>query len=944
MADFDPDAYLAAMSPTDAPSTPQQSFADMFSNPPQSQHPVPSNGIAASDFDPDQYLKDLNEEKYGTLPQIGLTALEGAGQGFAGPAATLAEKGLSKMGVPGLSDEDIRLRHETNPITHGVTEAGGLGVGLITGTGEAAVMTKAGQIAREAAGLANVAREAPIAFRIGSEAVQQAAEMAILQSGSEASKMLLNDPEASAESAIANIGMSAALGGAGGAAMAGVVSPIWHATAGPKVEALLQGITNRINGTALAIPEHLDTALNTLGVETTPEIRAAMSGNAGAVDKFNVLKEVQNKEVLAGLDKLNTDTSNAVMNSLGVAPHDIENYSENEAGHKLQEVFQKEYDREYKPLAEAFDRRNTEAAGITIGDEAKMGAYAKLIEDGMQKVGTDSPYYKEYNDLANRLLAKDNIGQLDQLKTEINNRIKGLRIGGDHNIINALGDIKNTITDFQEDQIGKAAMASEKLGVKGAQQAGEELVAERQLTNQRYAEFAKMSDELTSHLGVGKFHGAGTLKSKLADQISPEDLLKKFSFRNNADFIQFLSKNFPETLKEVQANELKKFIKPAVLGAKGEAPLNVKKLQDIINKSMAGQREYVESVLPRGAKEAVDAAASLQNAIPSPKSSGTAGWMTKTMAKMPQSALAAVAMLTAHNPLFGYLTGEMAQHLGRTAPDAINLAYLKFLGSNQPIKAGAFKSMVEFMHNTIKGQNMLSKATSAMFESGAKILSTNLMPAKADLEKLDKQVTKLQENPGKVMALNQGELGHYLPDHQTGLTEASTRALGYLQSIKPQPFKPSPLDKPIDPSKAEMARYNRALEIAQQPAVVLQHVKDGTIQANDIKDLGAMYPGLYKKMAGDLSIKMTDAASKGIAIPYKTKIGLSLFLGQPLDTTMTPSSIQSAQSVFMPKSGTQLPNMGSQQPKSGNLDKLGKNIKSYQTPNQASESRRMNHK
>lgn len=900
---------------------------------------MPADTISIDDF----HNAVDDEEKYSTPGQLALTAVEGLGQGFVGPVTTLAEKGLNKLGVPSLTEHDIRTRKEVSPILHGVTEAAGLGVGLLTGTGEARVMTAAGNLAREAMGLGKAVEGATYGYRVGAEAVQQAAEMAIMSSGSEVSKMLLHDPETSAESAIANVGMAAMLGAGGGAFIAGAVSPLWKATAGPKVEGLLSALTNRINGTSIALPEQIESSLNKLGVEATPEMRAALSGNASALEKFNTLKEVQNKDILNSINKLETDTSESVMRSMGIHPSEVETYSENEAGHKLYESFKKEYDREYKPLAEAFERRNAEAATISTTDDARMNLYSRMLEDGMEKVGTDSEYYKLYNDYGNRVLAKETIGGLDQLKTEINNKIKGLRVGGDHNIVIALQDIKGKIAEFQEAEIGKAAMASEAAGIKGAHVAGEELVAERALTNQRYAEFAKMSDELMSHLGVGRFHGAGALAGKLADDITPEMLLKKFSFRNNADFIQFLAKNFPETLKEVQANELKKLLKPAILSAKGEAPLNIKKLVDIIGKANAGSKEYIDAVLPQGAKEAIEAAHMLQQAIPNPKSSGTAGWITKTMAKVPQSALAGVAMLTSRNPVFGYLTGEMSHLLQRSAPDAINLAYLKFLGSNQPIKSEGFKAMVEFIHNTTKGQNLLSKATSAVFESSAKVLGNSILPAKADLDKLDKAVTKMQAAPNEFYNKQTSDVGHYLPGHQTSLTEVSGRALAYLASIKPHPYKSGPLDAPIAPSPAEMARYNRALEIAQQPAMIMKHVKDGTLQITDIKDLGAMYPGLYKKMAEDLSIKMTHADANKDPISYKTKVGLSLFLGQPLDGTMSPSAIQAAQAVFMPKGGGQQPSQSNSAPK-GNMDKLGKNIKSYQTPNQASESRRMNHK
>ena len=95
---------------------------------------------------------ELDTDKYSSLGQQTIAGLEGIGKGIAGPLAPLLERGL------GVKPEDIRGRAEENPITAGVGETAGLGVGLLTGTGEAAVMTKAGEAATELAGLANLGK------------------------------------------------------------------------------------------------------------------------------------------------------------------------------------------------------------------------------------------------------------------------------------------------------------------------------------------------------------------------------------------------------------------------------------------------------------------------------------------------------------------------------------------------------------------------------------------------------------------------------------------------------------------------------------------------------------------------------------------------------------------------------------------------------------------
>ncbi len=148
----------------------------------------------------------VDQEKYGTATQQIGAGIEGLAQGIAGPVATLAEKGLSKLGVPGLSDEDIRGRAEANPVTHGVAEATGLIGSMVSGVGEAALAAKAAAHIAEFAGMG----------KVGSTLLKGAVASGLIQGGDEVSNHLLNDPEASVSGSLINTG-AAGLFGIGGA-------------------------------------------------------------------------------------------------------------------------------------------------------------------------------------------------------------------------------------------------------------------------------------------------------------------------------------------------------------------------------------------------------------------------------------------------------------------------------------------------------------------------------------------------------------------------------------------------------------------------------------------------------------------------------------------------------------------------------------------------------
>ena len=881
---------------------------------------------AGMDFDS---LED-DSDVYGTPGQMALTALEGAGQGFAGPLFPMVEKAV------GVNPEDILARQRENPIVHGAGEIVSLGAGLMTGTGEAAVMTKAGKLAQETMGLTDAAR---LSHRVGSEAVKQAAEMAVLESGNEASKMVLNDPDATAETAVANVGLAAALGAGGGALWAGAVNPLWSATAGPKVDKFLSGMSDYLNGGGkLALPEEIEAAQKTLGVELNPFMRSGISGDPKAAQLFNELREAQHPEILKGIKDMQKSVNETLTKGLGVVPEDIANYSENAAGHDLLKTLRKEYTEKFAPVQAQYDALKLDNAAVALPDEEKLQEFSKLLEKGQNFGAGGSPYAKLFDDYGQRVLQQDTLGKMDNLITEINGELKKAYTGGDTNTASALREIKDTMQTFQERMILKSARGVEKEGVQDALRMGEDLVNARVKVTADYKRVARISDRLSDEMGLGDFKGAKHFLTRLADKKTPEQVLKALSPRGNADLIPFLQEHFPETLAKLQENELKQLLRPAILGAKGDDLINVKTLGNAVDKLLAGQPEYAQLLMRPEQLQQIKAAQTLLSSLPEFKSSGTAGWMSKLTAHIPQSALAAVSLLTGHNPVAGYLIGHAGKLLAKEVPEAVKLGMLKFLSSDQPIKAEGFKAMVDYMNNTIKGESMLAKATKGVFKAGAQVMAEHAIPTDKDRTKLNKIVDRATNEPLKFMqGVEDTHLGHYLPNHQAALAQVSSRTISYLQSVKPKATQVGPLDKPLEPSQAQMQRYNRALDIAQQPLVVMEHIKKGTLQASDIADLKGMYPALYNQMASRVMNEIVGKQAKEEQIPYHTRMSLSLFLGQPLDATMQPMSIVAAQ----PKGNQQQqPQSGMPMPNRKGTSSLGKSAETYRTPEQTSAVRR----
>jgi hypothetical protein len=247
----------------------------------------------------------------------------------------------------------------------------------------------------------------------------------------------------------------------------------------------------------------------------------------------------------------------------------------------------------------------------------------------------------------------------------------------------------------------------------------------------------------------------------------------------------------------------------------------------------------------------------------------------------------------------------LANMLRKPGMEAIKRASLKFLGTAKPISAEGFSAMADMLGAAGRGTELADKATKAVF-SGSRVLESSEMPSKDDVKHLDETLKHLEENPGALLG-KPDHLGHYLPDHSTAVAALATNAQTYLNSLRPRADKQAPLDSDPEISKAQSQPFQRALMIAQQPLLVLQHLKNGTLVPQDVQTIERLYPALYKSLAGKLTDAMIEHTAQGKAVNYHTRQALSLFAGHALDSTLTPQAIQASQATHQPKQAPQPP-------------------------------------
>lgn len=288
----------------------------------------------------------------------------------------------------------------------------------------------------------------------------------------------------------------------------------------------------------------------------------------------------------------------------------------------------------------------------------------------------------------------------------------------------------------------------------------------------------------------------------------------------------------------------------------------------------------------------------------------------------------------------GYMVGK---HIAGPILDSVFPSIIKpLLGS--AADGTALKHSLDFAMAFSKGETAINKGIYNIFKAGKESIPASMMPSEKNIKKLDETLKDLKNNPEPLIGTG-GKVGTYLPNHGQALSQTAMNAVNYLNSQRPQVPKISPLDADQEPDPIAKDQWNRTLTIAQQPLSILDHIKEGTVQPTDIKTMIALYPGLYQKLSSKLFDGMASHADDTEnPIPYKTKMGLSLFAMHPLDSTMAPAGILGAQVVFAQQKQTQQPQEQSKPKKGTAASAKAMNVvtQSYQTPTQARSAERQN--
>lgn len=884
------------------------------------------------------YQKQMQHEKYGSLGQQVKTAAEGVAEGLAGPLAPMAETSLG-IATP----EDIQGRSEENPKIKTASEIGGLlapalvsgGASLaarvgIKGAAEllpainaASKFTQAGLLEKVGAGAAEglgLAGKSGFIAKAAEGAIKGAVETGIVQGGKELSEAYLGDPSQVADHAIADMGLSFVLGGVFGGAFGAAASKL--ARKAPQalvsqadVAGLEAGDLKTLIAVDPAIPaakksgllselnifkkkpnaSEIEGAAKELGLPSTPGMLAESKLIQSQVDALAHSPYSMSGQRIG--EQLNT-AYDAAENVLKNATESSNSLSRDQLGANLQESLSSSIRQAYAPQKAAFEELATLHEAIPVQAEALENlskSFNEIKEVRLSPNTQEGRLVREVLDLSKNVKTAEDLTTIRNMAS-----LKNPGVGPD-----PLGWLKGKIRDelatVQEDSIRSYSKSFPRNDEAGAFFASKLDAAES--AREGYKPYIKKLNTLSGWLGKGKIHGTEDALNFMTDRLSATDVAKRlFSSSKDPEFLRFFSKEFPEQYKTIRDYQRMDLIDSAQRDGVLSPKTFLKKFNDLepeVQKSLYTPEEikkikaleiYFKEAFPKSFNPSgTDHTHALRAAMESPKGLIVANVRDATMEKLIQLSDKGSDMANAH---------------------AIGKA-------------------------TARGWKMANESTKAIFNS-AKDLPAKVIPIAAQRDKLDKLVAETNKNPDRLYAINDNNPA---TEYNPQFAATSARAVSYLSTLRPNSVPKAPLDPRLPPSKMQQAVYNRALDIAQQPLVTMKYLKDGTLTSQDMAALKAIYPTMYSQLSQKLMTEMVKAKDSGVAIPYKTKMALSLFLGQPLDSTLTPQSIMAAQPA--PQQQPPQQEGGGKPPSYNSVKGLDSLAKGARTSTQASASRNL---
>lgn len=178
-------------------------------------------------------------------------------------------------------------------------------------------------------------------------------------------------------------------------------------------------------------------------------------------------------------------------------------------------------------------------------------------------------------------------------------------------------------------------------------------------------------------------------------------------------------------------------------------------------------------------------------------------------------------------------------------------------------------------------------------------------------------------------------LGRIAPSLTPHVHSLAMNAVNFLNSKLPHVGNELPQDRNAVVSAAQRRAWLDLHGVVSDPLKILDHVEKGTLNNHHIEAVRAVYPDLHQEMVQKVQEQVGSMKLSGKKVPYGRRAAIAKFIGQPLDSTMTPQAAQAIVRSASPPTG---PAAQAQQKASGpELSQINKVNAIYTTKTQAKD-------
>ncbi len=895
--------------------------------PDQASANVPTKGVGPG-FIPDAHFKsdeDALQEKYGTLPQQAMAAVEAVGRGA---LFGLSDKLLTSTGDA--SAEDIRGRMEANPMISAIGNISGavgtLGVAPIGKAVEGAVAgTKA---------ISSLGKAAPYV----ASAIGYGTEGAALGAGNAISDQSLGDGDVNAQKILADIGIGAAFGSGLGllskgiearpslfrkaaskaieeeaipAAIEGaetVAKPIFDSPASGIKPTSIEDVVQRVReagyrGERVELPAKSileDAASRVEMFNPIHPLQLESLENQSARDLYKTAMEIPGEEgnALRSYEALQKQELTKQTKGLvkSVAPESAVISDATKAGERASEIFSEQYQTEKKAAGELIGEIKSLDYGI--GDHLPgvidhmveaVPSVSRIFDTTANEVKV-LPYSTKWGiEKATYNAVKDAVEALKSGDTDFETLLN-IRKGLDQNIdllkggsaAAEIGSLKRSMMDYAQGIIDDSG-----------------LPIEAREAFKRYAINEEQRKVIEKAFGAS----VGSPEFGTLSKVKPEEVSDKI-FKNTATTSAAKDILPSEKFKELLANWMSEQIEKVT--DKGAFSSNkfgtfLKNNQDVLNEAFADNPSALTKLKDIN---------NIMRILPDSASINPSG-TAKTL----------LGIFKAHSlgELLGNAKGYAVEQIQKIhTAEKINLALAG--KADQATKLEAIQNIVEKKTeqiNTLSKSIFSNKIKSATL-SGLTTLSTSAYNKEVD------RIRHLANDPTAMMdhlSGNTDALYAAAPNITQSLHSSILAGVNFLNSKIPGPSGHFALAQEYVPSNAEKDKFLKYYQAVDDPISSLKMIKQGSLTSETMEALNAVQPHLLSEM--QKAVLQNFKPEKAKDLDYSVKISLAKFLGSPLDSNMTPQSVMGFQSsLSMPNLGNSSTPKGGMKPTLGGLKQL----------------------